>query len=91
MKIIEKLPIFTWIEVNDNDAEEITTSMIEERKILFVEEDSDIYEGEWLNDKKDGKGVQLYGDGSRYDGFWKDGEYHGHGRLISITGDIYIG
>jgi hypothetical protein len=31
----------------------------------------DIYQGEWLNDLKDGQGVLQYADGHIYDGTWK--------------------
>ena len=31
----------------------------------------DIYQGEWLNDLKDGQGVLKYADGHIYDGTWK--------------------
>jgi hypothetical protein len=31
----------------------------------------DLYQGEWLNDLKDGQGVLQYADGHIYDGTWK--------------------
>jgi hypothetical protein len=31
----------------------------------------DVYQGEWLNDLKDGQGVLKYADGHIYDGTWK--------------------
>ena len=36
-------------------------------------------------------GVQIYEDGSRYEGFWKEGMNNGKGRLIHADGDMYIG
>jgi hypothetical protein len=30
-----------------------------------------LYQGEWLNDLKDGQGVLQYADGHIYDGTWK--------------------
>ena len=31
-------------------------------------DDGSVYEGEWLNGKKDGFGILLLNDGSRYEG-----------------------
>lgn len=50
-----------------------------------------VYEGEWLNDKKHGKGTQVWKDGSRYDGQWRNGKANGYGRLIHGDGDVYEG
>ena len=42
----------------------------------------DAYEGEWLEQSQmpDGHGVYSYADGGWYEGQWKLGERHGHGR-----------
>lgn len=32
-----------------------------------------VYEGNWVNDKPNGEGVELYPDGSRYEGHFVDG------------------
>lgn len=29
-----------------------------------------IYEGSWLGDQRDGFGIQVWPDGSRYEGLW---------------------
>jgi len=54
-----------------------------------------VYQGEWLTlegqDLRDGRGVQIWANGSRYDGFWKEGMAHGRGRLVHADGDVYIG
>mmetsp|Transcript_19471 Transcript_19471/g.33104 ORF Transcript_19471/g.33104 Transcript_19471/m.33104 type:complete len:84 (-) Transcript_19471:6-257(-) len=34
--------------------------------------DGSKYDGEWKDDKKNGRGVYTYPDGSKYDGEWKD-------------------
>ena len=39
------------------------------------------YRGEWKNDKRCGRGVQIRADGSQYEGEWKDDRFHGHGEL----------
>jgi hypothetical protein len=32
----------------------------------------DLYEGQWINDHRNGKGTMKYGNGDSYDGFWQD-------------------
>ena len=34
--------------------------------------DGSRYEGDWKNDKKQGKGIIFYNNGSRYEGDWKN-------------------
>jgi len=40
---------------------------------------------------KDGKGVQIWPDGSLYEGYWKFGQPNGYGRMFHADGDVYIG
>lgn len=42
---------------------------------ICVLENGAVYQGEWLvsENQKDRRGVQIWPDGSRYDGFWKNG------------------
>ena len=51
------------------------------------------YQGEWneFENLRDGRGIQIWPNGSRYDGFWKDGMAHGPGRLVHALGDVYEG
>ena len=59
---------------------------------IVVEEDAK-YFGFWneKTNKRDGIGVMIWPDGSRYDGQWKNDLPNGYGRLIHADGDIYIG
>jgi hypothetical protein len=41
--------------------------------------------------RKDGLGVQLYPDGARYEGTFKDGLFHGWGKMSQANGDVYMG
>jgi len=43
-----------------------------------------IYEGQWniLNGTKDGRGIQVWPDNSKYEGYWRDNKANGQGRLI---------
>jgi len=51
------------------------------------------YYGYWNSNKteRDGYGVMIWPDGSRYDGMWERNKENGHGRLINANGDVYIG
>ena len=35
--------------------------------------DGSIYEGAYINDKREGKGVYIWSDGKKYEGQWKKG------------------
>lgn len=35
------------------------------------------YEGEWVDDVKEGYGTLTYVNGERYEGYWKDDKAHG--------------
>ena len=54
-----------------------------------------IYEGEWVKSNppciRMGRGVQRWPDGSRYEGYWREGQAWGPGRLIHANGDCYEG
>jgi len=49
------------------------------------------YDGEWVDDVKEGYGVLTYVNGERYEGYWKADKAHGKGTLTYSTGDRYIG
>ena len=40
---------------------------------------------------RDGRGKQIWPDGSLYEGFWKNDKANGKGRLIHSDGDVYEG
>lgn len=51
-----------------------------------------IYIGQWSKDGlRFGRGIQIWTDGSKYQGFWKNDMANGKGRLIHSDGDVYIG
>ena len=49
------------------------------------------YQGEWIGNVRDGRGYQVWPDGSLYEGFWKNNKANGRGRLIHADGDVYEG
>ena len=51
----------------------------------------DYYEGEFVNEKKEGYGVLVYKNGTRYEGVLKNNKHHGYGKLIQLDGEVFIG
>ena len=49
------------------------------------------YVGEIKNDMANGKGIALFGTGSRYEGEWKNNLRHGKGAFYWQDGEYYIG
>lgn len=51
------------------------------------------YEGQYLKSTniREGRGKQIWADGSIYEGFWKNSKANGRGRLVHADGDIYEG
>jgi hypothetical protein len=39
---------------------------------VFTHIDGDVYTGQFLNDKVNGKGTYVHSNGARYEGDWKD-------------------
>ncbi|MBQ4584799.1 MAG: hypothetical protein IJA82_01170 [Clostridia bacterium] len=50
-----------------------------------------VYEGEWKNDMRHGKGKILWENGDTYEGEWKNDEPCGKGKLTSPNGDVCEG
>ncbi|KAL4297989.1 hypothetical protein GQ457_12G001370 [Hibiscus cannabinus] len=49
------------------------------------------YEGDWIDGKYDGYGVETWAKGSRYRGQYRQGLKHGIGVYRFYTGDVYAG
>ncbi|KAG1359234.1 putative phosphatidylinositol 4-phosphate 5-kinase 5 [Cocos nucifera] len=49
------------------------------------------YEGDWVDEKYDGYGVETWSRGSRYMGQYRQGLRHGFGVYRFYTGDVYAG
>ena len=49
------------------------------------------YEGEWKANKKHGKGIHRYANGSSYDGDWKADKMHGYGIYTFENKDSFEG
>jgi hypothetical protein len=53
--------------------------------------DGNRYEGEWKDDKQEGRGVMRYYDGSKYEGEWRYDDKEGKGIMIYSGGSKYEG
>ena len=51
-------------------------------KGIFTWPDGRKYEGEFINDKKEGYGTFYWPDGKIYKGNWKDGQQDGEGEIF---------
>lgn len=51
------------------------------------------YQGEWIkgSEVRQGKGIQIWSDGSKYEGWWQNNKANGKGRLIHADGDVFEG
>ena len=49
------------------------------------------YEGEWVKDKKQGKGIFYFSDKSIFEGNFMNDTFHGYGKFTFPSNDVYIG
>jgi len=56
-------------------------------------ENGAVYYGHWNKEanERHGFGMQIWPDGSKYVGYWKNDKANGVGRLIHSDGDVYHG
>ena len=51
-----------------------------------------MYHGQIRGDNvREGYGIQLWTDGNKYDGYWKDDKAHGKGKFYYNNGDYFEG
>jgi len=94
-------PINENIKVNDVESRlgpfrpdvQLDTTIRREQREPQILDNGARYTGEWSieSSKRDGFGVQVWGDGSKYEGFWRNDKANGKGRLIHADGDVYEG
>lgn len=58
---------------------------------FLVAAEESLYIGEFKQDKRHGRGIQLFKDGCYYEGYFKDDFTNTRGRLVFSDGDMYIG
>ena len=76
---------YTPLDLDDN-------INIELRPPILLDKDI-IYYGEWdlKNNIRHGRGIQVWPNGEKYKGYWKQDHSSGKGKLFHINGDIYDG
>ena len=57
----------------------------------MIWKNGEVYEGEWSNNLKEGKGIETHLDGSKYEGNFKNSKFEGKGVLYYTNGDRYEG
>lgn len=50
-----------------------------------------VYEGEYVNGKREGTGTFTWPSGQKYEGEWKEGKYNGQGTLTYSDGSVFVG
>lgn len=65
---------------------------VELRQTVVYDNQAEYY-GEWdiKSNKRHGRGIQIWLDGSKYEGYWKNDKANLRGKLIHADGDMYEG
>ena len=73
--------------------DEVDDSVPKEERPLIELENGARYQGEWIEGTniRQGYGIQIWSDGSKYEGWWRDNKANGRGRLIHADGDVFEG
>lgn len=50
-----------------------------------------VYEGDWVDGRREGQGIETGLDGERYEGSWSGNREHGQGKRVWPNGDTYDG
>ena len=76
-KLKQGAGVYTWMGPGEDE---------DEKKVVAV------YDGEYKDGVKSGRGKMTFPSGDVYDGFWKDNKMEGEGTYTyKATGDIYSG
>jgi hypothetical protein len=49
------------------------------------------YDGDFIDNKRNGRGVMTWANGDTYDGVWKDDKTNGRGVMTWVSGSKYDG
>ena len=49
------------------------------------------YDGDWVDDKRHGRGTYTYASGDRYDGALRDDKFNGTGTFVFASGNVFSG
>ncbi|KAL4461520.1 hypothetical protein ABPG74_016144, partial [Tetrahymena malaccensis] len=74
--------IYKYSQYDDKDAVKLG---------LYQLKNGDVYQGQWKNGLRHGRGKLLYKNGSVYEGYWEKNIANGYGRFIDRDGNVYEG
>jgi len=57
----------------------------------FLDDDGNVYEGDYVNGKPHGKGKKTFTDGKVYEGDYDEGSESGKGKMTLLNGAVYEG
>ena len=85
-------------KINENDFNELLEEypqiddniVVEKRCPQEFKENKEIYYGEWAKDTnyRHGRGIQIWPNGEKYIGYWKNNQANGKGKLYHSDGDV---
>lgn len=58
---------------------------------FYINEQDSMYIGQFKGDVREGRGIQVFGDGGYYEGYFKENHTAKVGRLVFADGDMYLG
>ena len=63
----------------------------ESRREMVKFRNGAIYDGDIVNNQREGRGTQVWPDQSKYEGDWKGNAAWGYGKFSNVNGDTYEG
>jgi hypothetical protein len=78
-------------EVHETVSKKLSIPRHKQRREPYTYKSAGVYVGEWKGGFREGHGIMIWNDGSRYDGEWRYGRPCGWGRFTHNDGDIYEG
>jgi hypothetical protein len=82
----------TYIEHSISILENQKKDAVGTSDMVFIYPDGSKYEGQWVDDLRNGVGSYYYVNGDRYEGEWREHLRHGHGTYhFNETGSKYVG
>ena len=91
---VNGLPEGKLIKESEIDKDEEEIQKLEKKlskKNSFNYDNGERYQGDFNNNKREGKGIYYYNNGNKYIGDWKNGLKEGKGILYYNNGNKYIG
>eukprot|EP00658_Telonema_sp_P-2_P052901 TRINITY_DN4123_c0_g1_i1.p1 TRINITY_DN4123_c0_g1~~TRINITY_DN4123_c0_g1_i1.p1 ORF type:complete len:113 (+),score=19.71 TRINITY_DN4123_c0_g1_i1:52-390(+) len=63
----------------------------ESRGLGDVYKRQNVFSGNFINGRYDGRGIMKWATGCRYEGQWRASRMHGDGRYTDATGTVWVG